>query len=305
MAFMELRQLRHFLALAELGSFTAAAAREHIVQSGLSNSVHALERELGADLYVRSTRPVRLTTAGQALVEPARRALEAARAARTAVRDVQDVVTGQLRIGVIGSALRVVPFAGYVAEFAAAHPAVDVRLLQAPALAMVRMVGAGELDCGIVTAVPDTVAGVRLVTLANERLQLVCRDDHRLARAASPRLSDLAGERFVDVQPEWSARVMVDAAFVTAGVTRRVSCEVNEWELFLELVAAGLGIGFIPEGLALVAAASRASRLRVVPVQGLDLERHIQLALPGPGDLTPAARRFAEQVRQHHPQVPA
>jgi DNA-binding transcriptional LysR family regulator len=245
-----------------------------------------------------------LTPAGQALVEPARRTLETARVARGAVHDVQNVVTGELRIGVIRSALHLVRFADYVAEFAAAHPAVDVHLLQAPALAMVRMVGAGERDCGIVTAVPDAVAGVRLATLASERLVLVSRDDHRLAQAPGVRLVDLAGERFVDVQPEWSARVMVDAAFAAAGVTRRVRCEVNEWELFLDLVAAGLGIGFIPEGLALESTASGTSRLCVVPVQGLNLLRHIQLALPRAGDLTPAARRFAEHVRQHHPQVP-
>ncbi len=302
---MELRQLRHFLALAELGSFTSAAGREHIVQSGLSNSVQALERELDAELYARGSRPVRLTPAGQALVEPARRALAAAQAAREAVHDIQNVVTGQLRIGVVRSALRLVRFADYVAEFAADHPAVDVHLLQVPALAMLAMVGAGELDCGLVTAVPAAVPGVRLITLASDRLVLVCRDDHRLAHASGVRLADLAGERFVDVHPQWSARVMVDAAFVAAGVTRRVSCEVNEWELFLELVAAGLGIGFLPEGLALEAAVSGASRLCIVAVAGLELQRHIQLALPRAGDLTPAARRFADHLRQHHPQVTA
>ena len=210
---MELRQLRHFLALAELGSFTGAAGREHIVQSGLSNSVHALESELDAELYARGSRPVRLTPAGQALVEPARRALAAAQAAREAVHDIENVVTGQLRIGVVRSALRLVPFADYVAEFAAGHPAVDVHLLQVPALAMLGMVGAGELDCGLVTAVPAAVAGVRLITLASDRLVLVSRDDHRLAHASGVRLADLAGERFVDVHSQWSARVMVDAAF--------------------------------------------------------------------------------------------
>jgi DNA-binding transcriptional LysR family regulator len=149
------------------------------------------------------------------------------------------------------------------------------------------------------------VTGVRLATLASERLLLVCRADHPLAAASRVRLADLAGERFVDVQPEWSARVMVDAAFLTAGVARRVSCEVNEWELFLELVGAGLGIGFVPEGLARGATDSGGSRLRVVPVTDLTLERHIQLALPRAGELTPAARRFADHVRQHYPQVPA
>ena len=67
---MELRQLRHFLALVEERSITRAAKRELIVQSGLSNSLQALERELGTPLYVRGTRPVRLTAAGEALVGP-------------------------------------------------------------------------------------------------------------------------------------------------------------------------------------------------------------------------------------------
>jgi DNA-binding transcriptional LysR family regulator len=299
---MELRQLRHFLALAELGSFTDAARREHIVQSGLSNSVQALERELKAELYARASRPVRLTPAGQALVEPARRALRAAEVAIEAVQAVQDVVTGQLRIGVVRSAQRFVRVADYVAEFVAQHPAVDVHLLQAPVLTMLQMISSGELDCGIVTAVPTAVPGVRLTTLATERLLLVCRDDHRLAQARNIRVGDLASERFIDVQPEWSARVMVDAAFAAAGATRRVGCEVNEWELLLDLVVAGSGIGFIPEGLAVTAMAS--PRLRTVTVKNLSLHRHIQLALPHAADLTPAARRFTEHVRTHHPQVP-
>jgi DNA-binding transcriptional LysR family regulator len=75
---MELRQLRHFLALAEEQSFTRAAQREHIVQSGLSNSIHSLERELDTPLYVRGSRPIRLTAAGFALEGPARRTLSSA-----------------------------------------------------------------------------------------------------------------------------------------------------------------------------------------------------------------------------------
>src|ERR1700723_4100035 len=70
---VELRQLRHFLALVEERSVTRAARRELIVQSGLSNSLQALERELGTPLYVRGTRPVRLIAAGEALVGAARR----------------------------------------------------------------------------------------------------------------------------------------------------------------------------------------------------------------------------------------
>lgn len=303
---MELRQLRHFVALAELGSFTAAARHEHIVQSGLSNSVQALERAVGAELYVRGSRPIRLTPAGQALVEPARRALHAAQSAVEAVRDVQDVVTGQLRVGVVRSAHHLVRFTDYVREFAARHPAVDVRLLQAPVAEMLRRVGTGDLDCAIVAAPPTTPTGVRLTTLATEPLVLMCRDDHRLARAGAVPVGELADERFVDVGQGWSARAMVDAALTAAGITRRVGCEVNEWELFIELVAAGLGIGFVPEGLALRAMASSGeTRLRIVTVEKLDLRRHIQLALPRTSDLAPAAARFTDHLRAHHPDVPA
>ncbi len=302
---VELRQLRHFVALAELGSFTAAAQREHIVQSGLSNSVQALERELGAELYTRGSRPIRLTPAGRALVEPARRALLDAQIAVEAVHDIQHVVTGHLRVGVVRSAQHLVRFAQYVAEFAALHPAVDLRVLQAPVVEMLHMVGAGELDCAVVAALPTATAGVRLTTLASEPLVLVCRDDHRLARAATARIDELADERFIDVGQGWSARAMVDAALTATGITRRVGCEVNEWELFLELVAAGLGIGFVPAGLAAEATASPESRIQIVPVEKLELRRHIQLALPRTGDLTPAARRFADHLRAHHPEVPA
>ena len=125
---MELRQLRHFLALVEERSITRAAKRELIVQSGLSNSLQALERELGTPLYVRGTRPVRLTAAGEALVGPARRTLTSAAQAEQAVHYTRDVLIGTLRIGVSLSAQHLVPFASYLGEFTRDHPGIDLRL---------------------------------------------------------------------------------------------------------------------------------------------------------------------------------
>ncbi|KAA8885668.1 LysR family transcriptional regulator [Nocardia colli] len=299
---MELRQLRHFVALAELRSFTAAAEREHIVQSGLSNSIRALERELDAELYARGTRPVRLTPAGAALVEPARRTLLAAQSAGAAVQDIQSVLTGRLRIGVVGSALRLVRVADQVAEFAAQHPAVDIHLTQASVVEMLRMVGAGELDCAFISAVPTATPRVRVTTLVIEELVLLVRDDHRLADAGVARLADLTDERFVDVGVDWSVRLIVEAALTAAGVVRQARCEVNTWELFLELVLAGAGIGFVPAGLAQQTAA-RTPRLRIVTIEEPELRRHIQFAAPNPGDRTPATRHFVGQLRRDHPGI--
>src|SRR4029078_12848247 len=141
---MELRQLRHFLALVEERGITRAAERELIVQSGLSNSIQALERELGTPLYVRGTRPVRLTAAGEALVGPARRTLASAAQAGQGGHHTRDLIIGTLRIAVSLSAQHLVPFASYLGEFTRDHPGIDLRLQYAGALTMISMVKAGD-----------------------------------------------------------------------------------------------------------------------------------------------------------------
>jgi DNA-binding transcriptional LysR family regulator len=292
---MELRQLRHFLALVEERSVTGAAKRELIVQSGLSNSIQALERELGTPLYVRGTRPVRLTAAGEALVGAARRTLASAAQAEQAVQHTRDVLIGTLRIGISLSAQHLVPFASYLGEFVRDHPGIDLRLQYAPALTMIAMVESGELDCVIGPAVSQ-IPGVRMTPLAREPMRLVCRSDHRLADQAEVNLGQLGDERFVEVPPGWTARLMSDAAFAGEGIPRRIACEVGDWELFLELVSAGVGIGFAPVGLQYPVLTGPDSVLRLVAVAGVRLERHIYLILPSPGETSPAARRFADQL---------
>jgi DNA-binding transcriptional LysR family regulator len=297
---VELRQLRHFLALAEERSITRAARRELIVQSGLSNSIQALERELGTPLYVRGTRPARLTAAGEALVGPARRTLASAAQAEQAVRHTRDVLTGTLRIGISLSAQHLVPFASYLGEFTRDHPGIDLRLQYAPGLTMIAMVGTGELDCVIGPAVSQ-VPGIRMTRLAGEPLHLACRADHPLAQQAEVSIRQFAGERFVEVPAGWTARLLSDAAFASEGIPRRVVCEVGDWELFLELVSAGVGIGFAPAGLRYPALTAPDSVLRLIPVDGARLERHIYLILPAAGETSPAARRFADQLLRIHP----
>jgi DNA-binding transcriptional LysR family regulator len=297
---VELRQLRHFLALAEERSVTGAAKRELIVQSGLSNSVQALERELGTPLYVRGTRPVRLTAAGEALVGAARRTLASAAQAEQAVRRTRDALVGTLRIGISHSAQHLVPFVSYLGEFTRDHPGIDLRLRYAPALTMIAMVEAGELDCVIGPAVSQ-VPGLRMTRLAGEPLHLACRADHRLAGQARVSIRELAGERFVEVPPGWTGRLLSDAAFAGEGIPRRVVCEIGDWELFLELVSAGVGIGFAPVGLQYPVLTAPGSVLRLIAVEGVRLERHIYLILPSVGEISPAAQRFADQLLRTRP----
>jgi DNA-binding transcriptional LysR family regulator len=292
---MELRQLRHFLALVEERSVTRAAKRELIVQSGLSNSIQALERELGTPLYVRGTRPVRLTASGEALVGAARRTVASAAQAEQVVQHTRDVLIGTLRLGISLSAQHLVPFASYLGEFARDHPGIDLRLQYAPGLTMISMLEKGELDCVIGPGVSQ-VSGVRMTPLAREPMRLVCRFDHRLAQQAEVGLGQLADERFIEVPPGWTGRLMSDAAFAGAGIPRRVVCEVGDWELFLELISAGVGTGFAPVGLQYPVLTGPDSVLRFISVADVRLERHIYLMLPSPGETSPAAGRFADQL---------
>src|SRR5688572_15664272 len=101
---MDLRQLEYFVAMAEEANFTRAADRVHITQSGVSAQIRQFERELGADLFDRSSRMVRLTPAGAAALPHARAALAAAQAIRHACDEVNGLIRGRLRIGKIGRA---------------------------------------------------------------------------------------------------------------------------------------------------------------------------------------------------------
>ena len=130
-------------------------------------------------------------------------------------------------------------------------------------------------------------------------MHLVCRSDHRLAEQAEVNLRQLANERFVEVPPGWTARLLSDAGFAGEGIPRRIACEVGDWELFLELVSAGVGIGFAPVGLQYPVLTAPDSVLRLIAVAGVHLERHIYLILPSPGETSPAAQRFAEPATAH------
>ena len=142
---MELRQLSHFLAVAEEHHFTRAAQRVHLTQSSLSSSIRLLERELSSELFVRSTRHVELTEAGRALIPAARRAIAASEEAKDAVAAVRGLIRGQLTIGAIQLRGRLdVP--ALLARYHRRHPAVALRLRHDSVTSLVRRTADGELD---------------------------------------------------------------------------------------------------------------------------------------------------------------
>lgn len=290
MLLMELRQLRYFLAVVDEGTFTAAARRVHIVQSGLSVAVQSLERELGASLFDRTKRRVTLTDAGATLVVEARAILAAADGACDRVAAVAGGAAGELRIGLMHSLLTP-QIAHALAVFHRERPAVALRPqthVQGSA-GLVRAVIDNELDMAFASVPPGQAGSVDLTTLSAERMLVVCPAQHRLARRSSVALNDLTDERFIEVPAGWGSRVSADRLFARQGVTRHIEVEVGDVATVLELVRAGLGIALLaPSSTPLHDLAL------VVPRPAPIFE--VSLALPSNRMVKPAARALADLV---------
>jgi DNA-binding transcriptional LysR family regulator len=182
---MELRQLAYFVTVAEELHFGRAAERLHIVQSAVSQQIQRLERELGAELFDRTPRRVRLTTAGERLLPEARTVLAAADRARAAVAPPPG-----LRIGTstgLGAHLDRV-----LAAFARRAPDVPVELFSLPAAERLAQVAGGRLDAAFVRAV-EPVPGVRVLPLWADPLVAALPATHPLARRPEIGVEELAG----------------------------------------------------------------------------------------------------------------
>lgn len=243
---MELRQLEHFLAVADTAGFTAAARRLHVVQSTVSVSVRALERELGARLFERTTRHVRLTPAGEVLRVEAARTLDAAAAAREAVSAVVEGRRGRVRLGLMHSLLGP-DLAAALAGFRADLPLVRLEVSTDPAGSdgLVAAVAQGPLDLAIASRPRTDAEGVRTYLLSREAMRLAVPPGHPLAGRGVVALADLVGQPFVDVPLGWGSRARVDQAFAAAGLDRSVVVQVGDVATVLQLVDAGTGVALL------------------------------------------------------------
>ena len=243
---MELRQLAHFVAVAEELHFTRAALRVHVVQSSLSASIHTLERELGVELFVRDSRRVALTPAGRALLPWARRALAAAEEGRDAVAGVLGVLRGDLRIGAIQT-LGVIDLAALLVIFGRVHPAVTIRLSHDAAPVLARAVADAQLDIAFIDGPTDPTRVTR-IELGHDDLVLAVPADDPLARRASVRLDDpaLRERRFVDYRADSALRAQIDIACAAAGLARNTVCEAQNMQYLTELVQHALGVAVLP-----------------------------------------------------------
>jgi len=250
---VDLRQLRAFLAVADELHFGRAAAILHIAQPALSQQIRRTERDLGVDLFERTSRSVALTAAGRVLQGRARSLL------RQAERDLDEVVrvgrgeSGRLDVGFVVSALPLGPIER-VQAFRERYPSVRVELTEGYTSRLLARIVRGELDLAIVRD-PDPDPAVRLLPFRSERFVAAVPRGHRFASRRSVRGPELVDEPFVFFPPEAGALATERnlAPVVVDGRRPRVVQEATTWATVLHLVGVGLGVTVVPESAALAA----------------------------------------------------
>jgi DNA-binding transcriptional LysR family regulator len=296
---MELRQLECFVAVAEESNFTRAAARLHVVQSAVSATIAALERDLHAQLLQRSSRRVLLTEAGSALLPKARATLAAARAARDAVDDFTGGIRGVLRVGTLTS-LGLIDLPAMLGQFHRDHPAVTVSVVTAApnggSIGLAEAVAEGRLDLAFVSLPGRSPSGVRLADLTVADLCLVVPVGHALADRSEVTLFDLAGESFIDFPTSYGNRAVTDRAFAAAGIQRHVAIEINNIRTGPDFIRHGLGVALLPRE---IFKSDSHDDLVTVPITGADLKWPVSLAAPLGRSPSAAARVFEQIVDQH------
>ena len=245
---MDLRQLEYFVAVAEEANFTRAANRVHITQSGVSAQIRQFERELGADVFDRSSRTVRLTAAGAAALPHARAALAAAEAIRTACDEVRGLIRGKLRIGMV-MGCTVTPLFDALASFHRRHPGITISLSEANSDVLIEQVGTGRLDIALVAAAGDVPDGLASLTILSEGLVAVVAPGHPLVSRESLPLPRLMEFPLICLPVGTGIRGVLDQACAAAGIQLTVALQATAPGAVLDLAARGLGVGIVSESM--------------------------------------------------------
>lgn len=273
------------MAVAEEGSFTLAARVLRIAQPSLSQQVQALERDLGAGLFERTSRGLRLTPAGREFLPEARAILAAAQRARLAVRQTEQLEGGELEIATVRSlAVGVLP--QLIGRFRSDHPGVRIWLRE--------FAHRDTLNDAVLAGLSDIAVGPRpgvwsgpLIALGWEEFVVIApRDDPSLDDDGKLNLRQLADREWILYEPGHGLDDVVLFACAQAGFTPRAAMRTGQAEAAVRLAASGLGVAMVP--------------INIVPEHLARISRHLtqpvvrELAAYTRTGFSPAAEAFGQ-----------
>jgi LysR family transcriptional regulator, hydrogen peroxide-inducible genes activator len=268
---MELHQLRYLCAIVDNGSFSRAAEHCHVAQPSLSQQISKLEDELGARLFDRLGRSIRLTDAGRAFLPHARAVLHQTELARSEVDGRRRDERGTVTVGVIPT---IAPYymPKRIAAFARRYPDATLRIVEETTPVLVESLRSLAIDVAILS-MPLRHRDFDIAPLLTERLYAALPPGHPRAAATSLSLRELRDDRFVLLRDSHCFRGIALDACLRARLDPRIAFESGQFSSLLGMVAAGVGVTLVPE-----MAIDRAVGCRYVPVADAQASRTIAAA---------------------------
>lgn len=241
---MNLRQLRYFLAIVDHGGVHRAAEALNIAQSSLSQTIRALEKDLGTELFHRIGRGIVLAPAGEGLVGPARSVLREVDNAERAVTEIASLRAGTIDIAAL-SDLAIDPVSTWLAQFLTRHPGVHCRVEEGdnPA-AVAELVRTGACELGFVSA--PAAGGLESTELVEQTFVLICPPGSEERWPNPVPISALRDESFVLAQKGTGTREYFEQILRENGVQPRIAVEIRQREAILPLVLSGCAVGIVP-----------------------------------------------------------
>jgi len=286
---MDIPALQAFVAVAEHGSFSEAAAQLFLTQPAVSKRVRQLEQDLGVDLFDRIGRNISLTEAGRTLLPRARRLLNDANAIRRALARLDGEVGGQLVMGTshhIGLHRLPEPLRLFTRQFP--HVELDIRFMDSEAAC--HAVEIGDLELAIVTLPPSPLPHLAMQGIWDDPLAFMIAADHPLAEQSAVALERLLQEPAVLPSSTTYTRRILEQAIRQRGLSLNIAMETNYLETLQMLVASGLGWSLLPR-------TQLDKRVATVGIHGLQLARDLGAVTHEKRSLSNAAKAMIATCR--------
>ncbi|MFS0863100.1 LysR family transcriptional regulator [Fredinandcohnia sp. 179-A 10B2 NHS] len=291
---MELRQIMYFIEVAKREHVTDAATTLHVAQSAVSRQLVNLEKELGADLFIRQGRNVKLTPVGKIFLEHMEHALKVIENGKREVEEYLDPQKGMIRIG-FPSSLASYTMPTAISAFRERFPHVKFNLNQGSYHSLVEGVINGEFDMALIGPVPMNEKKIKGSVLFTDHIVGLLPNTHPFAKRESLYLNELAEDSFVLFPEGYILRDIIVNACKQIGFNPQISFEGEDIDAIKGLVSAGLGITLIPE-ITLVDNIPRSTVK--IPIVEPNVTRTVGVIIPSERQLLPTEKLFYEFLKE-------
>ena len=236
---MDTKQLRTFVAIIELASFTRAARRLSLSQSAISQQISTLERQLGVKLIDRTGAGARPTAAGDILLQYARQILTKVDEAQRVLTDYERAGGGVLRIGAGGAACHYL-LPSILNEFHDRFPKLELHVRSGHTRLTLERLHEGELDAGVLT-LPVSQPKLRILDLGSDELVAIVAPSHAWAGRRRVQASEFASQPLLIYERRSQTFALIERLLLEAGVFPRIAMEMDHLEGVVGMVCVGLG----------------------------------------------------------------